>query len=189
MSRTAAPALVLGALALSGLAACPSHPPAPTAPTEPPVRIPPGCAQNLSGEYHHAANAAFHYLAQDDGRTLSLTLLRTRADGGVEQAPNPGAISLVLNRTPEGFRGQTHATGFNVSGTPCPVTFPTELTACADDSLTLRTVASTAIDEACQPPTSGPLPQRVEHVLRRDGPGPGAPDAGPSDAGIPDAGT
>ncbi|ADO74161.1 hypothetical protein [Stigmatella aurantiaca] len=184
MSRSVASALVLGALAVSGLAACPSHPPAPGVRTEPPVRIPPGCGQDLSGEYHHTENPAFHYRAQDDGHTLSLTLLRTRADGGVEQAPDPGAISLTLTRTPDGFVGVTHATGFNVSGSPCPVTFPTEITACGGDTLTLRTVPSTAIDEACQSPSSGPVPQRVEHVLRRSSPpSTDVPDAGPSDAG------
>lgn len=151
------------------------------------MRIPPGCERNQAGEYHHVGNPAFRYLAEDDGRTLSLTLARARRDGGVGGAPEAGAITLVLTRTPEGFVGETRATGFTVAGTPCPVTFPTEITACADDSLTLRTVASTALDEACRPPPSGPPPTWTKQVLRRGAPaaGTGAPDGG---TGAPDAG-
>lgn len=178
MSRTALAALSLGPLALSALVACPSRTPSQGARTELPVRVPPGCEQNLAGEYHHVGNPAFRYLAEDDGRTLALTLLRARADGGVGGAPDAGAITLMLNRTPDGFLGETRATGFNVSGNPCPVTFPTEVTACVNDGLTLRTVPSTAVDEACRPPPSGPLPQRVEHVLRRGTPDAGVPDGG-----------
>lgn len=168
---------------MSTLAACPSR-----APEGPPsVRIPPGCESSQSGEYHHVGNPAFRYLAEDDGRTLTLTLLRARRDGGVGAPPDTGAITLVLTRTPEGFLGEARATGFSVAGTPCPVRFPTELIACGPDTLTLRTVASTPLDEACRPPPSGPPPRWTEHVLRRAAPSgePGAPDAGP---GAPDGG-
>jgi hypothetical protein len=153
------------------------------------VRIPPGCERNQAGEYHHVGNPAFRYLAEDDGRTLSLTLARAQRDGGVGGALDAGAISLVLARTPEGFVGETRATGFTVAGTPCPVTFPTEITACEAEQLTLRAVTSTALDEACRPPPSSPPPTWTEQVLRRGAPpteagtadgGTGAPDAGPT---------
>lgn len=182
MSRPLSVVLVLGGLAFATLAACPSPPVGP-----PPVNVPPGCERSLTGEYHHVGNPAFRYLAEDDGRVLTLTLVRARADGGVGAAPGTGAITLVLTRTPQGFVGETRATGFSVGGTPCPVRFPTELTACAADTLTLRTVESTPLDEACRPPPSGPPPRWTEQVLRRGPPkgGTSAPDAGP---GAPDAG-
>lgn len=184
MSRSSSVALPLASLALVALVACPSRTPE----GPPPLRIPPGCERSQAGEYHHVGNPAFRYLAEDDGRTLALTLARTQRDGGVGGAPDAGAISLVLARTPEGFVGETRATGFTVSGSACPVTFPTEITACTGDSLKLRTVASTSLDEACRPPPSGPPPTWTEQVLRR-----GAPDlgTGSADAGTPapDAGT
>src|SRR5512140_1557454 len=125
--------LVLGGLALAGLVACPTRTPL----GPPPVNVPPGCERNQAGEYHHVGNPAFRYLAQDDGRTLSLTLLRSRPDGGVGGAPDAGAVTITVDRTPQGFIGETRALGFS-AGTPCPVKFPTEITACAPDSLTLR---------------------------------------------------
>ncbi len=169
--------LALGALAATCLVACPSRT-SPGGPAEP-VRIPPGCERSQAGEYHHVGNPAFRYVGEDDGRTLSLTVVSSRADGGVGGSPDAGAINLVLSRTPQGFVGETRATGFNAAGSPCPARFPTEVTACADDSLRLRTVASTALDEACLPPPSGPPPRWTEQVLRR-----GAPDAGVSDGGL-----
>ncbi len=190
--------LALGGLALTSLVACPTR--APVGP--PPVHIPPGCERSQAGEYHHVGNPAFRYLARDDGRTLSLTLLHSRADGGVEGAPDAGAITITLDRTPKGFIGETHATGFS-AGTRCPVKFPTEITACAPDSLTLRSVERTALDQACRPAPRGPAPTWTEQVLRRGPPpepspempdaGAGTPDAGPraQDGGVspPDAGT
>jgi hypothetical protein len=176
MSRPASLVPVLGSLALATLAACPSAPVGP-----PPVHVPPGCERSQQGEYHHVGNPAFRYLGVDDGRVLTLTLARTQADGGVGAAPDAGAITLVLTRTPQGFVGETRATGFSVGGTPCPVRFPTEITACAPDTLTLRTVASTPLDEACRPPPSGPAPRWTEQVLRRGPPRvetESAPDAG-----------
>jgi len=185
MSRPLPLVLVLGGCAFATLAACPSRTVGP-----PPVHVPPGCERSQAGEYHHVGNPAFRYLAEDDGHILTLTLVRTRRDGGVGAAPETGAITLVLARTPEGFVGQTHATGFSVAGTPCPVKFPTELTACGASTLTLRSVASTSLDEACRPPPSGPEPRWTEQVLRRGAPPlpeppPTAPDAG---MGAPDAG-
>ncbi|QSQ13567.1 hypothetical protein [Myxococcus landrumensis] len=173
----ALPSLALG-FSVVWLTACHAKVP-PTletrAPPPPPVRVPPGCESSQAGEYRHADNPAFRYHGEDDGGTLSLTVLRARTteDGGTEP-PESSASSIVLQRTPEGFVGETRATGFTGSGAPCPVTFPTELVACEDAGLTLRAVASTSIDEGCQPSRSGPPPVRLKQVLLRD-----PPDAGP----------
>jgi hypothetical protein len=179
MSRPLPLTLALGTLAFASLVACPSRTPSSGGPHPEPVRIPPGCERSQAGEYHHVGNPAFRYLAEDDGRTLSLTVARAQADGGVGGTPDAGAVTVRLSRTPRGFVGETRATGFSVTGTPCPVAFPTEVTACAPDSLTLRTVKSTALDEACLPPPSGPPPIWTEQVLRR-----GAPDAGTPEGGL-----
>ncbi|MDY7228509.1 hypothetical protein [Hyalangium rubrum] len=180
MSLSLRSLLVLGALPFATLLACPARSPSSGGTQPEPVRIPSGCESSQAGEYHHVGNPAFRYVAEDDGRTLSLTVVSARLDGGVGGSPDAGGINLVLSRTPQGFVGETRATGFNVSGNPCPVKFPTEVTACADDSLKLRTVTSTALDEACRPPPSGAPPKWTEQVLRR-----GAPDAGVPDAGMP----
>jgi len=63
--------------------------------------------------------------------------------------------------------------GFAGSGTPCPVVFPTEVVSCADAGLTLRSAASTSIDEGCRPAPSGAPTVRLQQVLLR-----GAPDSG-----------
>lgn len=150
------------------------------------MHIPPGCERDQTGEYHHVGNPAFRYLAQDDGRTMSLTLLHSLADGGVGGTPDAGAVTITVDRTPEGFVGETRATGFS-AGTPCPMKFPTEITACAPDSLTLRSVQKTSVDQACRPAPRGPAPTWTEQVLRR-GPPPPEPSPEPPDAGTPDAG-
>jgi hypothetical protein len=167
-------ALPLGFCALS-LVACPAKAPpqvAAAAVAAPAVHVPPGCEKDQSGDYRHAQNAAFRYRGEDDGGTLSLAVMRAGPDGGVE-APDAGSVGILLHRTPEGFVGETRATGFTASGTPCPVSFPTEAVACTDAGLTLRAASSTAIDEGCRPATSGAAPVRQEQVLLR-----GRPDAG-----------
>ncbi|WP_224244078.1 hypothetical protein [Hyalangium gracile] len=183
MSRPFPLGITLGAVASASLVACPTRNVGP-----PTVNVPPGCEQSQAGEYHHVGNPAFRYLAEDDGRILSLSLLHTRPDGGVGATPDGGAVTIVLGRTPEGFVGSTHATGFS-AGTPCPVKFPTEVTACGRETLTLRSVWKTSINEACRPPPSGPAPTWTEQVLRRGPPPAVSPE--PADAGVPgpDAGT
>jgi hypothetical protein len=151
--------------------ACTGQTPPPGERASRPIRVPSGCEQNLAGEYHHADNPAFRYLGQDDGGTLTLALVRSR---GAELEPTDGGtVAIVLNRTPDGFVGETRATGFSAAGTPCPVAFPTEVTACETRGLTLRSAASAAIGEDCRPAPSGPSPARLQQVLVR-----GAPDAG-----------
>jgi hypothetical protein len=183
MSRPISVALGLGVLALAGLAACPTR----ATVSPPPVQVPPGCEQSQAGQYHHVGNPAFRYLGQDDGRILSLALVRGLEDGGVEGAPDAGAVTLVLARTPEGFLGTTHATGFSVSGTPCPVKFPTQVTGCGAETLTLRTAQKTYLNEDCRPPPNAPPPLWTEQVLRR-GPPPPVPSVDTADGGVGDAG-
>jgi hypothetical protein len=100
-------------------------------------------------------------------------VVRAHADGGTD-TPDAGAASIVLQRTPQGFVGETRATGFTGGGISCPVVFPTEVVTCADAGLTLRSAASTSIDEGCRPAPSGAPTVRLQQVLLR-----GAPDAGP----------
>jgi hypothetical protein len=163
------------ALSVISLTACSTKAPPRTeaqVPPPPPIRVPPGCESSQAGEYFHAENPAFRYRGEDDGGTLSLTVSRAHADGGTD-APDAGAASIVLQRTPNGFVGETRATGFAASGTPCPVTFPTEVVACAEAGLTLRSATSTSIDEGCRPAPSGATTVRLQQVLLR-----GTPDAG-----------
>ncbi|MCP3061853.1 hypothetical protein LXT21_24010 [Myxococcus sp. K38C18041901] len=173
----ALPSLALGFSVLC-LTACPAKAP-PTletrSPPPPPIRVPPGCEGSQAGEYHHEENPAFRYRGEEDGGTLTLAVVRalTDTDAGTPANDSSGA-SIVLQRTPGGFVGETRATGFTGSGAPCPVAFPTELVACDDAGLTLRAVASTSIDEGCQPSRTGPPPVRLKQVLLRE-----TPDAGP----------
>ncbi|AEI69114.1 hypothetical protein [Corallococcus macrosporus] len=169
-------------LSVLSLTACSAKAPPRTEPGPPPppaVKIPAGCEQNQAGEYHHAGNPAFRYYGDDDGGTLSLAVVRAHDSEAVD-APDAGSPSIVLRRTPAGFVGETRATGFSGAGTPCPVTFPTEVLHCTDAGLTLRSATSTSIDEDCRTAPSGARGVRLEQVLVR-----GAPDAGST----PDAGT
>jgi hypothetical protein len=136
--------------------------------------------------YHHEDNDAFRYLGEDDGGTLTLAVTRAREG---DQGPLDGgaSVSIVLRRTPSGFVGETRSTTFTQAGTACPVSFPTEATKCDEEGLSLRAVASSAIDEQCHPATSGPKPVWKEQRLVR-----GEPRAPDTDAGEPpfeDAGT
>ena len=175
------PWIAAGGLAAT-LMACPARTPS-SPPASPPNRVPPGCEKNQAGEYHHTDNPAFRYLGEDDGGTLTLMLARTR-EGAETQTDGGMTVSIVLNRTPDGFVGETRSTTFTTGGLACPVRFPTQAMVCDDKGLTLRTIASTAIDEDCRPAPSGPKPVWKEQRLLR-----GAPDAGVPDAGVPDAGT
>lgn len=174
MQRVLSSLAVVG-LGVLSLTACPAKTPPRTEaqlPPAPPIRVPPGCESSQAGEYFHAENPAFRYHGEDDGGTLALTVVRAHGDGGTD-APDASTATIVLQRTPGGFVGQTHATGFTSSGAPCPVTFPTEVEACADAGLTLRSAASTAIDEGCRTAPSGAPTVRLRQVLLR-----GEPDAG-----------
>lgn len=168
------PPLAVGLTVLSLTACSAKAPPRTEAqqPPPPPIRVPPGCESSQAGVYHHAQNPAFRYYGEDDGGTLSLAVVRAHTDGGTE-APDASTTSIVLQRTPAGFVGETRSTGFTGSGAPCPVVFPTEAVACNEAGLTLRSAASTAIDEGCRTATTGLPSARLEQVLLR-----GTPDAG-----------
>ncbi|MGZ3461647.1 MAG: hypothetical protein ACXU86_24410 [Archangium sp.] len=182
MTRTI-PWIAAGGLA-AALTACSARTPS-LPPSSRPIHVPAGCEKSQAGEYHHAENPAFLYLGEDDGGTLTLTLARAR-EGGEAQADGGTTVSIVLNRTPDGFVGETRATTFTSAGTECPVHFPTQAMACDDEGLTLRAVGSTSIDENCQPAPSTQKPVWKEQRLLR-----GVPDAGPppgpsnADAGTP----
>lgn len=137
-------ALVPGLLLLG----CPHRAPAPPLPPAPALQIPPGCEANLSGRYQHARDPAFVYDGVDDGGTLLLALHRTDAppsDAGW------ASTEILLTRTGHGFQGMTRTTAFNALEKPCAVELPTQLTACADGGLTLRSAETIAIGPACEP--------------------------------------
>ena len=140
-----------------------------------PIRVPRGCEQSQAGDYHHAQNPAFRYRGEDDGSTLVLQVLRAQEDGGVSAEAGDGgsSLSIHLQRTPDGFVGETRAEGFTSTGARCAVNYPTEAVKCDEERLVLHAADRASFDEQCQPPPPGPARPRVEQVLVR-----GAPDAG-----------
>lgn len=190
MSRLT-PWIALGGLT-AALTACPARTPSPPPTAAPPIRVPPGCERTQAGEYYHADNPTFRYRGEDDGGTLTLSVLRV-GEPGTPPEDGGSTVSLELRRTPEGFVGETRATTFTPAGTACAARFPTQATQCDPAGLTLRTVASTSLDENCAPATSGPAPVwKPQRLLRGapegSSPDAGSPDAGPADAGPADAG-
>ncbi|EPX63133.1 putative lipoprotein [Cystobacter fuscus DSM 2262] len=168
--------IAAGGLA-TALTACPARTPAPP-PTVPSNQVPPGCERNQMGEYQHADNPSFRYQGADDGSTLTLSVTRAQ-----QEAPAPAdagtAVSIVLERTPEGFVGETRATVFTAAGTACPVSFPTRVVGCDDQGLTLRSVSAMALDEDCRPAAHGTQPEwKEQRLLKREAPAQPAPDAG-----------
>ncbi len=161
----------IGIVLLIGTAGCPAHAPKP--PPGPPlpqltVHLPPGCDANLTGTYAHYTNPSYHYRAQDDGKMMSISVERWIADGGnVLDAADAGP-QIRLVRTARGFVGQVQATGFLASGQACQVEFPTEVVACGDAGVVLRS-AATALppDELCRPPQGASPALMLEHRLNR----------------------
>lgn len=179
-------ALVPVGLLIFGLGACtPKVTPPPFLPPPPPrpaIRIPAGCAADQSGTYTHAEDRTFRYLARDDGGTLDMVVDRLGRDGGTTE---PAEARLRLDRTPRGFVGVTRAKVFTPDGRSCPAAeFPTEVVACEDAGLVLRTAAKVDLDEACRPPPHPTPSVMVEQRLLRQPATPG-PDAGVA----PDAGS
>ena len=156
---------------LTGTAGCPTRAPKPAPPpplAQPAVHLPPGCEANLSGTYAHHTNPSYHYRAQDNGRTMSISVERWIGDGGsVLEAADAGP-QIRLARTARGFVGQVQAIGFLASGQACQVEFPTEVVACEDGGVVLRS-AATALppDELCRPPQGGSPTLMLEHRLNR----------------------
>lgn len=130
------------------------------------VHVPAGCLSNLSGEYVHAANTGYRYLAVDDGTTLAMSVARTGAetprgsDGGMP-------IQIRLMRTAKGFLGYAQATGTLSSGQTCPAEFLTEVVSCGKSEMVLRSVGEVFLDEACRPPQGGNPGAMREHRLVR----------------------
>ena len=169
-------ARLVAALAVlaSALPACSSRGPQVEGPAPRPIRVPKGCERSQAGDYYHSLNPAFRYRGEDDGRTLVLQVLRAQEDGGISaEAADGGGLSIHLQRTPDGFVGETRSEGFTSTGVRCPVNYPTEAVKCDEERLVLRAADRASFDEQCQPPPPGPGRPRVEQVLVR-----GAPDAG-----------
>jgi hypothetical protein len=180
--------LLLAALGATYAMACPRPPaptPAPNLAPAPVLHVPPGCEENLSGDYVHAVDPSFRYRAADDGGMLSLTLERLLADGGVAAVPSDGGAWVVLFRTPQGFAGMTFGTGFTPGGHACPVAFPTEVVQCLDAGLALRAATTAEVNEECQiPQRARPLTTVEHHLLRPGQAWPPTEDAGSAtDAG------
>ncbi len=159
-------------LAAISLTACPSRRPTPSpqeATRPPPVKVPPGCEGDLSGQYVHADRPEWVYAAVDDGGTLTV-----RPDGTANAAAD-GGVEIVLQRTPEGFLGTTRATAFAAQGVECEVRFPTELVGCPDGGLLVSTVENVAINESCVPAKVPRDARREEHLLLPAPPPPPGP--------------
>jgi hypothetical protein len=184
-ARFVAPITVVAVALL--LSACPKQvettpqPVTPSRPTPPPIRVPEGCEALIEGRFVHSQNAAYRYLAQDDGGTLLLLVERASADGGVMNDSDAGTV-ITLNRTPNGFNGSTEALVFTQRGARCRVSFPTDVVACEDGAVVLRSAASGSVDEQCRAPAKLPPAARVEHRLVRAG-------MMSADAGVRDAGS
>ncbi len=185
MSRACSKWIWLTAACQVGWLGCIRKPPAAPAspPPEPLIQVPPGCLADLSGIYVHGQNASYRYLASDDGGTLFIAVERSRSDAGVTRMePNP--VSVSLSRTAKGFAGETQAVLFVATGRACHVEFPTEIIACDDAGLMLKSAISSAVDESCQPSKAPAHAVMAEHRLARVPPSPLAqPAASSADAG------
>ena len=161
----------------------PAAPASPQPPPEPLIQVPPGCLADLSGTYVHGQNPSYRYLASDDGGTLFIAVERSRSDGGVTRTEaNP--VSVSLSRTAKGFVGETQAVLFVATGRACPVDFPTEIIACDDAGLLLKSAISSAVDESCQPSQAPAHTVMAEHRLARAPASlPPQPAPSPADAG------
>jgi hypothetical protein len=136
--------------------------PADSSPGKAPFAIPPDCERSQTGRYHHGRDPRYRYEAVDDGVRLMLSVSSPTGLQAGTSAP-----TIELERTPHGFEGQTRATGFNGEQKPCPLTFPTAVTACDAKGITLETAHTALVDEHCRllPDSNG---QAVEHRLERD---------------------
>lgn len=145
----------------------------------PPARIPEGCAADQSGVYLHEGNAEFRYRARDDGGTLVLTVERPAAPEASDAGPPASAAAdVLLERTSQGFVGQTRGRAFLRSGQSCAVSFPTEVLACEDGGLVLRAASRVLVDETCKPAPRGAATAMLEHRLTREPAAAGAADGG-----------
>lgn len=169
-------------------------PPAPAAPPAPPsIVVPEGCLANLSGEWVHAADPTYRYLAHDDGSTLTLEVRRVeppdagfhprrfrdaglpRGDAGstrdagadaVDAGVGRPRIAVVLTRTAKGFVGETRLAVRHPTGRECDAVFPAEVLDCRDGGLVISAAAAVTLDDDCQSP-AGPTGPALRNTLRR----------------------
>jgi len=142
----------------------------------------------LSGTYVLNTHPGFRYRASDDGSALTLSLSRGPA----------GCASIALWRTAHGFVGKSFGGYVSDAGVACAVTFPTELTACTDAGLVLRSPTKATFNGQCAPVELAEPPALTERLLLRTaeerildaGPADAgeSQDGGPTDAGSTDGG-
>lgn len=134
------------------------------------TELPPGCRQDLSGEWEHQDDPSYRYRGTDDGTIVTLLPYRDspaledadagRSDGG------EGGMSIELRRSQDGFKGRFRMIEQVSGGRRCPASFDAQLVACEPDKLTLRIEQSYAIDRDCKRVDTGG-PDIAEHVLVR----------------------
>jgi hypothetical protein len=155
--------------------------------------VPEGCLANLSGEWVHAADPTYRYLAHDDGGTLTLEVRRVeppdagfhprrfrdaglpRSDAGssreavadaVDEGVGRPRIAVVLTRTAKGFVGETRLAVRHPLGRDCEAVFPAEVLDCRNGALVISAAAAVTLDAACQPPAA-PTGPALRNTLRR----------------------
>ena len=167
MARVKHLSLLLCAIVLSGCPKTAQHPdPAPV--STPAPRIPQGCERDLSGLYRYEGEPTWEYNVSDDGGTLVAVVQRTTPDGGLaapESFDGGARVTLNLQRTADGFHGQTRAPHFTPLGRLCDVSFLTRVEACGDGGLTISSAETAAIDEQCQPAPNANAPAKATHRL------------------------
>jgi hypothetical protein len=126
--------------------------------------VPPGCEASLSGIYVHQLNDAYRYEVADQGNEVLMHAFQqygdTRRDLGA-------GSDIIFHRTSTGFHGEAHGTArLEPSKKLCPVTFPYEITACAPDRITMRTLQSFHVNDDCSVRDPNHL-DLIEQVLLR----------------------
>ncbi|HUB10113.1 MAG TPA: hypothetical protein VMB50_24130 [Myxococcales bacterium] len=145
------------------------------------AQVPPGCRENLSGEWQHQDDSSYRFSAVDDGGQLTLKPYRVLE--GADAGLTPNDMSIELSRTPAGFVGQFKMMESMEGGKRCPASFGAKVVACEPGKMTLRIEQSYAVDQDCHRVAT--TPDIAEHVLVRR---PAAPEnpakaAAPADAG------
>lgn len=128
------------------------------------AQVPPGCRENLGGEWQHQDDSSYRFTAVDDGRQLVLKPYRVVEGSDAGLAPND--MSIELARTPGGFVGQFRMMESLEAGKRCAASFDARIVACEPGKMTLQIEQSYAVDQDChRVPTGGP--DIAEHVLVR----------------------
>lgn len=165
-------------------AACVRTTPQPPSSPELPVA---GCQELQTGNWVHASDPQYRYLAEDDGGTLTLAVSRVfdagfsprrfRIDAGyltrVSSSPTdaginePSQVRIELQRTVSGFEGETIAVLQMPSGQQCEARFPTSVVDCGDGGLVLETQTAMVLGDGCQPPAKPQDVRIQQHRLVR----------------------